>query len=196
MMMAAQPGLVFLIIFADDVFRIVFGPHWQPAAAIFQWLGVCGLQQIMIANSGWLFVSQGRGADFFKLGLFNAIVTVVSFVVGLPWGPVGVAMAYTISSYLAHVPATIWWTCRSGPIRVADLISCALPHVAATCASGAVLFGAAVGLPSPSPIACIALALLSYAVYGAIMLMSADKRRILGANFRAFFGMLPALGRT
>jgi PST family polysaccharide transporter len=197
LMIATQPGLVFLIIFALDVFRILYGPHWLPAAPIFQWLGICGLQQIATSTAGWLFISQGRGGDFFKLGVFTSVVTVVTFIIGLPWGPLGVAIAYTIGNYLVHMPATALWAGRSGPVGVRDMISCALPHVAATCVSVVVLLGAAVCVSPQNVIECAGIALLSYAVYSTVVLLFPDKRRILGANFRALVAMImPVSGRA
>ena len=196
MMVATQPGLIFLIIFANEVFGILYGPNWLPAAPIFQWLGICGLQQILTATTGWLFISQGRGSDYFRLGLFNAIFTVVSFVIGLPWGPLGVAIAYTVVSYLVHVPATIWWLCRGGPVRLQDLISGTLPHLLATFLGGAVLLGAAISMSPPHLIGCIGLVLLSYAVYGLVMVAFPEKLHILRTNFRVLVDIFSNLGRA
>src|SRR6202011_2220183 len=100
------------IVFADDVFLILLGPHWLTAAPIFRWLGVGGLLQIMSGTFGWIFLSQGRGGDLFKAGLFNSVTTVACFVGGLPWGPLGVAAVYVISDYLVRLPATVWATGR------------------------------------------------------------------------------------
>ena len=92
---------------------------------IFQWLGVCGLHQVITSTTGWLFLSQVRGGDFFKLGLFNAVATVISFVIGLPWGPLGVAISYTICNYLVLVLATCG--VQAGAGRSAPAISCRPP---------------------------------------------------------------------
>jgi PST family polysaccharide transporter len=189
MMMAAQPGLVFLIVFADDVFLILLGPHWLPAAPIFRWLGVGSLLQIMTGTLGWLFMSQGRGADLFKAGLFNSVITVASFFAGLPWGPLGVAAAYVISDYLIRLPATLWATGRRGPISVHDLVATTLPHAIASAASGALLLTIARGWPSPSPIACAVLILASYIIYGLVIFAFPAKRLALGVNIRAFMNV-------
>jgi polysaccharide transporter, PST family len=191
MMMAAQPGLVFLIVFSDDVFLILLGPHWLSAAPIFRWLGVGGLLQIMTGTFGWLFLSQGRGGDLFKAGLFNSITAVVTFVAGLPWGPLGVAAAYVIGDYAIRLPATIWAAGRHGPVTMRDLVATMIPHAVATAASGAALTLLAAAWPSPSAAGCVALMLASYAIYGAAILTFPTKRFTLGVNMRALVNFRP-----
>ena len=57
LMMATQPGILFMIVFAEDLFRAVLGAQWMPAAQVFQWLGICGLHQVATSTLGWLFLS-------------------------------------------------------------------------------------------------------------------------------------------
>lgn len=197
LMMASQPAIVFVMVFAEDVFLILLGPHWVAAAPIFRWLGLAGLHQVVTSTVGWLFLSQGRGGDLFRIGVFNAVATVASFVVGLPWGPLGVAMAYTIANYLVLLPVTWWASGQRGAVSTRDLVTTTLPHVAATVASAAVLILLAGGLPSPpGAIMCLGLALVSYAVYGLVMLVVPAKRLLLGKNLQAFVRMLPSLTIT
>jgi polysaccharide transporter, PST family len=195
MMIAVQPGLAFTIVFANQVFTILFGSHWLAAAPIFQWLGACGLHQIMTGTTGWLFLSQGRGGDFFKIGLFAGITTVISFVVGLPWGPLGVAIAYALSDYVIRLPMVLWWACRRGPIGLRELVFGVLPHAAATCTTLITLMGIAIAFPTPSPVASIGLVVASYVVYGIVIAIFPEKRRVLQANLRGFAGVLPVWGR-
>jgi polysaccharide transporter, PST family len=184
LMMATQPGLVFSIIFAEDVFSILFGPQWAAAVPIFQVLGVAGLGQVMTSTLGWLFLSQGRGGDFFKIGLFGALTTIASFVIGLPWGPLGVAVAYTANYYVLLVPATFWWAGRRGPVSAYDLVTVALPHGIATGVSALVMASIWRATHLPSLLASAGLLLLSYLAYSCVLLLSSNKRSILGENFR------------
>src|SRR5262245_48537269 len=123
LMIATQPGLAFAIVFADDLFLILFGPHWVPAAQIFRWLGVAGLLQVMNSPTGWLYLSQGRAGEFFKIGLYSSVATVLSFVAGLPWGAIGVAIAYTITEYLVRLPVAWSVIGRTGPVSTFDLFA-------------------------------------------------------------------------
>jgi PST family polysaccharide transporter len=126
----------------------------------------------MTATVRWLFLSQGRRSDLLKVGLFNAITAVASFLRGLPWGPLGVATAYTISDYLLRLPATLWSAGRRGPVGMREVVATAitLPHAAATFVTGGVLIGIALTLPNPNSTICIMLlAVLSYSVYSLVM---------------------------
>jgi PST family polysaccharide transporter len=185
MMMAVQPGLIVVILFAQDAFRLLFGVHWVPAAQIFQWLGVCALHQIMTGTVGWLFLSQGRTGDLFKIGIFNSATAVISFALGLRWGAIGVAIAYMTSDYLIRLPTTIWWTCRTGPIQMSQLIFCALPHVVACCFSVGALLTIARYMPAVSFVRCIELGLFGYLTYGAVIIAFPEKRLSLRSTFNA-----------
>ena len=61
---------------------------------------------------------------------FSTITSLISFVVGLRWGAVGVAAAFGLSDLLIRMPALWWWVTRSGPIRMADLYLSAAPFAA------------------------------------------------------------------
>ena len=189
LMIITQPGIVFVTVFADDVFRILLGPQWQPSVPIFRWLGVCGLHQVVTSTVGWLFISQGRGGDFFKIGVFNAITVVASFVIGLPWGPLGVAIAYTIDNYAVLLPVTWWSTGQRGPVTTRVMVMTTIPHVVATASSAAILIGLSPELGRLSTGMCLALAFSSYAIYGLVMLLFPAKRQIFGENLRTFVGM-------
>jgi PST family polysaccharide transporter len=187
LMAATQPAIIFMIVFADDFFRILLGPRWVPAAPIFQWLGVCGLHQVITSTTGWLFLSQGRGGDFFKIGLFNAITTVASFLAGLPWGPLGVAIAYTVQNYTVLVPATWWSTGRRGPVGTGTLLSTVLPHAVASLIAALVLIAFA-QMPRPFGIAaCFALICASYVIYIGVVLVFSEKRRMVKENLKVLF---------
>jgi polysaccharide transporter, PST family len=189
MLIAVQPGLIFAIIFAEEVFLLLLGPAWVPAAQIFRWLGIAGLYHVMSSPTGWLFLSQGRAGDFFWFGLYNAITVVGSVVAGLPWGPVGIAASYAFSEYLLRVPVLFAVAGRRGPITAHQLWVIAGPHVLATLVGGCALFAAARMIPSPGAGACLLILVLSYAVYCLALIVSPAKRHILFHNLRTLPGL-------
>jgi polysaccharide transporter, PST family len=189
-MMATQPGLVFSIVFAKDVFLIVLGAQWAAAVPIFQWLGVAGLIQVMTSTLGWLFISQGRGSDFFRIGLFNALATVASFVIGLRWGPLGVAIAYTITNYIVLVPVSCWSSGQRGPVSTQDLVTAVIPHLIATGLSAVTMASIWRVTHLPGLLACALLATLSYLVYGLVLFLFGEKRQILNKNLKMLSHLL------
>ena len=182
LLIATQPAILFATLYADDVFRILLGDRWIACAPIFAWLGIAGLHQVMTSTIGWLYISQGRGGGFFRIGLFGAVTTVASFVAGLPWGPVGVAAAYTISDYIVRLPV-IWTSAgRSGPVTARDLYAMAAPHALSTAAAAVGLLAIKPFVDMPNALMCGCLALMSYAVYLAFLMLFPEKRGYLFRN--------------
>jgi polysaccharide transporter, PST family len=196
MMLAVQPGLVFLIVFAEDVFQLLFGPQWLPAAPIFRWLGVIGLVEVFTSTVGWVFVSQGRGGDFFRGGFVNAVVTVASFVAGLPWGALGVAIGYTVSGIFWRTPYSLWLVGRRGPLRLGDCVKAGAPHAIAAAASAVLLVAVNAAYAAPGVAECVGLMCASYAVYTGVLLTFRTKRSLIGSNVAMLAGWLRSPARS
>lgn len=182
LLLVTQPAILFATIYAEDVFRILLGERWIACAPIFAWLGIAGLHQVMTSTIGWLYISQGRGGGFFRLGLFTAVTTVASFVAGLRWGPVGVAAAYAISDYVVRLP--VIWACagRSGPITARDLYTMAAPHALATAAAAIVLLAIKPSADMRDALFCAGLVGASYAAYLGVLVLFREKRAYLIRN--------------
>ena len=108
LLLVTQPGIVFSIATADIFVPILLGNDWRAAAPIFQWLGLAALLQPISVVTNWLFISQGRSKDYASWGAFNAAICAVAFCIGLPWGPIGVAAAYSISQVTVRSPVVLW----------------------------------------------------------------------------------------
>jgi PST family polysaccharide transporter len=91
-------------------------------APIFAWLGLAGLVQSAGNTTGWVFMCQGKTKTMFQWGVYASATTIAAFVVGLPWGAVGVAAAYAISSYVVRVPVLTWLMHRIGRVSAYDFL--------------------------------------------------------------------------
>lgn len=58
----------------------------------------------------------------FRWGIYSATITVLSFIVGLHWGVVGVAAAYALSGYLLRNPVLAVLIHRVGPVSALDFL--------------------------------------------------------------------------
>ncbi|MDQ8727654.1 lipopolysaccharide biosynthesis protein [Bradyrhizobium sp. LHD-71] len=183
-MIATQPGILFAIVCAAQLFELLFGTRWIPAAPIFQWLGVAALHQVMTSTAGWLFLSQGRGSDFFKLGAYSAVATVASFIIGLPWGAVGVAASYAVMNYVVLLPLVWVSVGRRGPITCRDLVKLAIPHAAAIVVAAAALKAAQYNWQGVDLARMAALVVLTYFVYLCVILLFRTKRELLARSVR------------
>lgn len=111
-----MPVTAFMIATSDWLVRLVLGPQWDAVSPIFSWLGVAGLLQPVAGTTGWLFLSQGRAHHMFRWGLVGCTVTVGAIVLGVPWGAIGVAAAYSVTNICVIVPLVVWFACRVGPV--------------------------------------------------------------------------------
>jgi len=112
-------GMCFAL--AHPLTLVVLGPKWEKAAVIFAGFTFAALQYPLTTSVTWLFSSQGRGRDSFVQGSIISIIVAGSFIAGLPFGPAGVAIAYSASCVLIQLPVLYYVAGRSGPVKTADL---------------------------------------------------------------------------
>jgi PST family polysaccharide transporter len=108
---------------------VVLGPKWEKASIIFASFSIAAIQIPPTTCVTWLFATQGRGRDFFYFGIISAIVMVGSYIAGLPYGPAGVAIAYSTACMLILVPICYWLAGRRGPVSAGDLWIGFLKHL-------------------------------------------------------------------
>lgn len=76
----------------------------------------------------------------FHWGLIGSGTTIAAIVAGLPYGAVGVAVAYSLTAVLIRTPVLFWFIARSGSVRARDLYGAiAFPSCLALIAALAVL---------------------------------------------------------
>lgn len=105
----------------------IFGSQWTPGVRIFQWLVVGVLAKPLMDTMNWLLITQGRSGDLMRWGVVSSGLAIASFVVGIGWGALGVAVAYTLLELFIRMPLYLWWVGRKGPVSTKDLLVCALP---------------------------------------------------------------------
>ena len=174
-LVAAQPGVLVGILFADEIFLVLLGKEWVPAAPVFMWLGIAGLVQVMTSTMGWLFVSQGRGKHYLMVGAVTAAISITSFVVGLPKGAVGVAAAYAIGDLVFKTPYVWFMASRNGMVRFGDLVRLLTPHLVALGIAGAALYYAGQSFQQIGFLEICLLLVLSYGIYLAVLTMFKEK---------------------
>jgi len=122
-------GTAIVLPLAHPLTLFLLGPKWEKAAAIFGGFTIAALYLPLAMVARWLLTSQGRGRDLLISNLLVSTVTVAAFVAGLPFGPVGVAMAFSISGLLLRLPIIYFIAGRSGPVKSADLWMVFLRHL-------------------------------------------------------------------
>ncbi|KQP21179.1 lipopolysaccharide biosynthesis protein [Pseudorhodoferax sp. Leaf265] len=146
--LASMPLVAFLAVAAEEAIGLLLGPHWHAAVPIFQALAFAAFIQPVASLRGIVTLSSGRSRDYLLLGTVNAVIVCIAFVAGLRWGPIGVAIGYSVAIYLALYPTFIL-AFRTTKIRVLDFwATVAQPAVTSLIAAAAVQIVVRPALPS------------------------------------------------
>jgi O-antigen/teichoic acid export membrane protein len=108
-------------LFADDVVYLLLGPKWNGAISIVRLLAPTILVFAIINPLGWLIFSMGLIKRGLKAAPIIAIFMIAGYMLSLPYGPEGVAFAYSAALTLWVIPHILW--CVHGtPISFWDIL--------------------------------------------------------------------------
>lgn len=107
---------------SKDLILLILGPNWTETARIFFVMGFGIGIHILYGTHGWLHVTLGKTERWFKWGIFASGTTVLAFIIGLKYGPMGVATAYTVMIYLLTIIG-LWYAGKPIGLKVKSIIS-------------------------------------------------------------------------
>ncbi len=113
-----MPLVAMLAALSSEIIRIVLGEQWTDAAIIFKILAYAAVFQPVVSTTGWVFTSLGQTKRMMHWGFIAVPVVVLSFIVGLPWGPLGVATSYTVCGICILMVPCLLFAFRSSPINI------------------------------------------------------------------------------
>jgi PST family polysaccharide transporter len=119
-LMVMTPVSAFLAANARSVIYVLLGEQWLSITPIFLVLSICGLTQMAYSSVGWVLISQGQSTEMLRWGILNSLIIVLSFFIGLPWGPLGVAISYTSVYHAINLPLAFYFASRSGSVQMRD----------------------------------------------------------------------------
>jgi O-antigen/teichoic acid export membrane protein/glycosyltransferase involved in cell wall biosynthesis len=136
-----------LTLAGKDLIRLLLGPGWEPAGRIFTFFGP-GIGVMVIYHiHGWIHLSIGRADRWFRWAIVEFIVTCLLFLAGLPWGPVGIAMAWTASFWILTIPA-MWYAGKPIGLGVTTVFAVVWRYLLAALLAGSVTAIIIKGIPS------------------------------------------------
>ena len=114
------PVTIACMVLADDIILILLGPNWSAAAGIFRYLAPTILVFGIINPLAWLMQSTGLHRRSLHVSLALAPVVIAAYLLGIPYGPTGVAAAFSCAMVLWMIPHTLW--CLHGtPVTAQDI---------------------------------------------------------------------------
>lgn len=105
-----------VIVAGDAVARVLLGPQWGEAGAMYRWFGLAIVAVGLASQNGNVLLSQGRSTELRHWGFGDAAIRAGASGIGVLLGSVGVAAAFGISTLFVTVPLVFWLIGRNGPI--------------------------------------------------------------------------------
>ena len=104
---------------------------------------------------------------------------VISFVIGLPWGPIGLARSSTICYWTIHMPILLTVATRQGPVRLRHVADALYPIFLGSVAAGMVLYCGTLLLSLPTPASLAVGLTLAYLIHMLVLAILPAGNRIL-----------------
>jgi PST family polysaccharide transporter len=162
-----------LTLVGKDVIRLTLGPGWETAGRIFTFFGPGVGVVLLYGTHGWIHVSIGTVNRWFRWVVVEFTVTGLLFLLGLPWGPEGIAVAWTVSFWVLVIPA-FWYAGRPIGLGIAPVVMAVWKYVLASllagCASAVILRDLPVLAAAPGAIAAGARVVIGSLLCGALYL--------------------------
>ncbi|MGV7218134.1 lipopolysaccharide biosynthesis protein [Bradyrhizobium sp. UFLA05-112] len=102
------PVSVFAAFFADDIVLVALGPKWTDATTMFRLLTPTIFVLGVINPTGWLIQSVGLQVRSLRIAFVIAPLVMTAYLIGLPYGPNGVALAFSAAMTVWLVPHVFW----------------------------------------------------------------------------------------
>ncbi len=97
-----------LTVAGRDIIIFLLGDQWAKAGHIFTAFGPSVGITLVYGTHSWLHLSLGRPERWLKWSLVALGVTALLFLIGLEFGGIGIAVAYSLSYYLLVGPALLF----------------------------------------------------------------------------------------
>lgn len=98
------PLMALLFVVAEPFVSVVFGANWLPAVPLLLIFTPIGAVQSVGSPVGIIYIVKGRTGLLLKWGIFSGLIAIASFIIGLQWGILGVAISYAVAVAVLTYP--------------------------------------------------------------------------------------------
>jgi PST family polysaccharide transporter len=154
-----------LTLVGKDLILMLLGPRWEESGRIFTFFGPGIGMMLLYFTHGWIHLSIGRADRWCSWGIVELAVTGLLFLLGLRWGPAGIAVAWVVSFWVLTIPA-LWFARRPIGLGIGPVVSAVWKYVVASALAGVACVAITPRLPLPG-------AMTSLAALGRIAIVSA-----------------------
>jgi PST family polysaccharide transporter len=124
-----------LTLIGKDLIFLLLGPGWAPAGQIFTYFAP-GIGIMILYNThGWIHLSIGKADRWLIWGIVEWIVTIPLLVLGLHWGPQGIAIAWCASFWILTFPA-MWYAGKPIDLKATEVLAVVWRYIVASLLAG------------------------------------------------------------
>jgi O-antigen/teichoic acid export membrane protein len=124
-----------LTLIGRDVVRLVLGAQWAESGRIFQLFGPGIGVMLLCSTIGWIHLSIGNPGRWLRWTVVEFVFTTSLFLLALPWGPKGIAAAWSASYCILLIPA-FWYAGRPIGFGISLLMASVWRYGAASLLAG------------------------------------------------------------
>jgi O-antigen/teichoic acid export membrane protein len=148
------PLMVGLLAVREHFVLAVFGPDWRSVATLLALFAPLGAIRSVLTTTGSIYTAMGRADLQLRWGIVSNVLVIAALALGVRWGSVGVAAAFTASSIVLLYPNL------AIPFKLIDLkIGALLAQLGPTSLCAALMYAALLATDTLLPAASHALAL-------------------------------------
>jgi PST family polysaccharide transporter len=140
-MSLSLPITIASALFARDIIFALLGPKWKDAVPVFRLLSPTILVFAIVNPLAWLLCSSGQVGRLLKMALVITPIMIGSYLLAVPYGPKGVAFAYSALMVLWIFPA-IAWAVQGTNISFRDILFTASHPLVSSVVAGVLAYGA------------------------------------------------------
>jgi len=119
-----------LTLVGKELVRLVLGPKWSESGRIFEMFGP-GIGIMLLSSTAcWIHLSIGKPERWLRWTIVESTTTGLLFVAALPWGPAGIAVAWSVSYWILLIPA-FWYAGQPIGFGVSSLVAAVWRYVIA-----------------------------------------------------------------
>lgn len=126
-----------MTLIGQDIIRFILGPGWERAGRIFTFFGPGIGVMLLYSTHGWIHLSIGTANRWLRWVFVEFTVTLLLFVLGLHWGPEGIAVAWALSFWLLAIPA-FWYAGKPIDFGIAPMAAVVWKYMIASLIAGCI----------------------------------------------------------
>ena len=111
-----------LTVVGRDLVVLLLGAKWEQSGHIFTFFGPGIGMLFLYATHSWIHLSIGTPHRWLRWGIIEFTVTGSLFVLLLRWGPVGLAVGWTVSLWILILPA-FWYAGKPIELGIAPVLN-------------------------------------------------------------------------